>query len=124
MENNEECYEPKLAENIFRKVKEPLGNNITMFLSEIQELLNKANAIIKLDYVLKDQSYIKKFGISPYLNTRIATSKSILYNGGYSKELYYSWCGYVREGRKNLAIKLIKYSEIIQSIWSWLSNFS
>jgi hypothetical protein len=95
-----------------------------MLLSEIWELFNNANAIIRLDYVLKDQNYIKKFRVSPYLNTKLITSKRILYHGGYSKELYSSWCGYVRHGKKNLATKLRKYSEITQSVWSWLSNFT
>ncbi len=66
--------------------------------------------MVNLDYILKDELYIKKFGISPYLSTKYIASKRILYHGGYSKSLYPGWADYVKQGRKGLQLKLKKYN--------------
>jgi hypothetical protein len=43
------------------------------------------------------------------MSTKHITSKRILYHGGYSRNLYPSWSNFVKQGRKNLTIKLKKY---------------
>ena len=79
--------------------------------------------MITLDYVLKDAEMAKKLKISPYLATRVITSRRVLYHGGYSKSLYSSWSNYVENSRKHLIPRLKCYTSITQSIYGWYCNF-
>jgi hypothetical protein len=92
-------------------------------LTEQWEFFNKANAIITLDYVLKNAEMAKKLNVGPYLQTRVITAKKILYHGGYCKTLYTSWSSYVDNSRKRLAGRLRNYTSITQSIFGWYCNF-
>jgi sulfur relay (sulfurtransferase) DsrC/TusE family protein len=123
--NYEDCLSTKCAENIFKNIRIPLKHDeMSRFLRELWDLFNKSNAIANLDYILKDETYIKKFNISPYLNTKHISSKMILYHGGYSKSLYTSWNNYLKQGKKNLSLRLTKYCALNQHVHSWLTNFN
>ena len=79
--------------------------------------------MITIDYILKDPKIAKKLQFSPYMATRISTSKNILYHGGYCQSLYFSWNSYVNKGKKMLTGHIKKYNPTNQSIHDWYSNF-
>jgi len=76
-----------------------------------------------LDFMLKDQKIMDDLKISPYLNTRVITSRNILYHGGYCKSIYESWNNYVDNSKKRLATRMRKYNPITQSIYGWYIQF-
>jgi hypothetical protein len=66
---------------------------------------------------------MQKYNLSPFMNTRVITSKKILYHGGYSVHLYSSWHGYVTNGISKLENKIKKYNVYTQAVNGWSNNF-
>jgi hypothetical protein len=92
-------------------------------LHEQWQFFNQANAMCTLDFMLKDPKIMEDLKISPYLNTRIITSRKILYHGGYCRSIYQSWSNYVDSSRKKLIPRMRKYNPIAQAIYGWYVQF-
>lgn len=92
-------------------------------MAEQWEFFNRANAIITLDYLLKNAEMGRKLNVAPYLHTRTITAKKILYHGGYCRTLYTSWSSYVEVSKKRLATRLRSYNPTTQRVFGWYCHF-